>query len=61
MSLHLIPLVAENVPATSHDNAYIKGSDVLGQTMFVQTSNGWVPNVPIGTSLLDKLFYVTFP
>ncbi len=61
MSVHLIPLTEGSVPYTEHGPAYIKGSDDVTQTAFVKDSNGWAPNKPIGTSLLDKLFYYTFP
>jgi len=61
IGVHVIPLQGINVPASSHELAYIKNSMAIDKSAFVTNSLHWVPNaVPQPNSLLDKLFYFIF-
>lgn len=56
LSIHLIPLLANGIAASSHDDAYIRGRPVMFPLRFVMDS-AWVPNLIDGSGLLFHLFY----
>jgi len=62
IGVHVIPLQSTAVPVALHKEAYIRGSMALDKSAFVEDSEHWVPNyIPKNDSLLDKLFYWTYP
>ena len=61
IGIHLIPLIASGVFASSHSLNYIKDDLNLTQGTFIRESTWWVPSKTGSSgSLLDKLFYTDF-
>ena len=61
IGIHLIPLIAAGVFASTHSIYYIKDDLISSQSSFVKESSWWVPSKnALQGSLLDKLFYTDF-
>lgn len=61
IGIHLIPLIASGIFASSHSLNYIKDDLNLTQGTFIRESTWWVPSKNGSSgSLLDKLFYTDF-
>lgn len=61
LGVHFIELVGYKNPKTKHDMSYVYDGREVQQNKFVYDCKGWVPsNDTINSSLLDKLFYVSF-